>query len=138
MRRYQMPAAVVMLAVSATTVLAVKLISVKDEIEIGRQAQQQVKADVPELREDSVRSYVAGIGRTLAARTCNVQQCNVQRSVRRPTFNVRRAVRRATCRATCDVRRAMCYVRVPRVRRRRHPRVARSTERCTLNSARGE
>jgi hypothetical protein len=94
MRKYQMPAAVVMLAVSATTVLAVKLISVKDEIEIGRQAQQQVKADVPELREDSVRSYVAGIGRTLAARTCNVQ----------------RATCRATCDVPCDVRRATCHV----------------------------
>jgi predicted Zn-dependent protease len=68
MRTYRTPAAVAMLAVSASTVLAVKLISVKDEIEIGRQAQQKVKADVPELREESVRSYVAGVGRALATR----------------------------------------------------------------------
>jgi beta-barrel assembly-enhancing protease len=44
------------------------LISVNDEIALGRQAQQQVKAEVPGLADGTVTSYVQSIGRRLAAR----------------------------------------------------------------------
>jgi predicted Zn-dependent protease len=47
--------------------LAITLISVQDEIALGRDAQQQVKAKLPEVGGD-VASYVAGVGRRLAAR----------------------------------------------------------------------
>ena len=47
--------------------MAITLISVNQEIEIGREAQQQVKAKLPPVGGD-VRKYVAGIGRQLAAR----------------------------------------------------------------------
>jgi predicted Zn-dependent protease len=49
-------------------VSAASLISVNDEIVIGRQAQQQVRAQVPEVTDPAVRSYVHSIGRRLAAR----------------------------------------------------------------------
>ena len=44
------------------------LISVEDEITLGRQAQQQVRKEVPPLDDGTVRTYVAAIGRRLAAR----------------------------------------------------------------------
>jgi beta-barrel assembly-enhancing protease len=48
-------------------VAALSLISVNDEIALGRQAQQQVRAEVPELNDSSVAGYVGSIGRRLAA-----------------------------------------------------------------------
>jgi predicted Zn-dependent protease len=48
-------------------VAALSLISVNDEIVLGRQAQQQVRAEVPELGDSAVASYVSSIGRRLAA-----------------------------------------------------------------------
>ena len=45
------------------------LISVGDEIALGKQAQQQVRKEVPRLTDATVENYVAGIGRRLAART---------------------------------------------------------------------
>lgn len=47
---------------------AAALISVEDEIQIGREAQAQVKAKVPELTDGDVQRYVSRIGRPLAAR----------------------------------------------------------------------
>lgn len=47
-------------------IAALSLISVQQEVEIGRQAQQQVKKEVPELRDRAVANYVAGVGRRLA------------------------------------------------------------------------
>jgi beta-barrel assembly-enhancing protease len=44
------------------------LISVNEEIALGRQAQQQVRKDVPQLTDRSVASYVQSIGKRLAAR----------------------------------------------------------------------
>jgi predicted Zn-dependent protease len=44
------------------------LISVSDEIQMGKQTQQEVRRQVPELQDRDVRAYVAGIGRRLAAR----------------------------------------------------------------------
>ena len=52
----------------AVPAAAVSLISVKDEIEIGQQAQQQVRKQVPELADREITAYVASIGRQLAAR----------------------------------------------------------------------
>jgi beta-barrel assembly-enhancing protease len=52
----------------AAPALALSLISVKQEVEIGRQAQQQIKRDVPEVRDAAVTEYVASIGRRLASR----------------------------------------------------------------------
>ena len=43
------------------------LISVEDEIAIGKQAQQQVRKDVSSLGDAEVRTYVTGLGRRLAA-----------------------------------------------------------------------
>jgi predicted Zn-dependent protease len=48
-------------------VAALSLISVNDEIALGKQAQQQVRAEVPELSDSAVASYVSSIGRRLAA-----------------------------------------------------------------------
>ncbi|MBI2833053.1 MAG: M48 family metalloprotease [Acidobacteria bacterium] len=52
---------------SCTTAFAVSIVSVRDEIEIGRQAQAQVRAQVPEVNDSLVRGYVASIGRRLVA-----------------------------------------------------------------------
>jgi predicted Zn-dependent protease len=48
-------------------VLALSLISVQQEVELGRQAQQDVKKEVPEVRDAAVVSYVSGLGRRLSA-----------------------------------------------------------------------
>jgi predicted Zn-dependent protease len=49
-------------------VVALSLISVQQEVELGKQAQQEVKKDVPQVRDAAVVNYVAGLGRRLAAR----------------------------------------------------------------------
>src|SRR5918993_1776966 len=56
------------LGLSTTAIGALRLISVKDEIALGRQAQQDVRRQVPELRDRVVSNYVESIGRRLAAR----------------------------------------------------------------------
>ena len=48
-------------------IAAITLISVTDEIKLGREAQKQVRASTPEVGGD-VAAYVAGVGRQLAAR----------------------------------------------------------------------
>lgn len=45
-----------------------ELISVSDEIQIGKQTQQEVRRQVRELQDRDVRTYVTDIGRRLAAR----------------------------------------------------------------------
>jgi beta-barrel assembly-enhancing protease len=55
------------LAATPAAVATIELVSVKDEIAIGREAQQQVKAKLPEVGGD-VLAYVAGVGRRLTAR----------------------------------------------------------------------
>ncbi len=47
--------------------VALSLVSVRQEVEIGRQAQQEVKKEVPEVHDAAVARYVSGIGRKLAA-----------------------------------------------------------------------
>ncbi|HSL20851.1 MAG TPA: M48 family metallopeptidase [Vicinamibacterales bacterium] len=48
--------------------MAVSLISVEQEIDVGRQANQQVKKQTPEVTDPAVLAYVREIGRVLAAR----------------------------------------------------------------------
>jgi predicted Zn-dependent protease len=50
----------------AVTADGVKLISVADEVKLGRQAQKEVKAEIPEVG-GAAKAYVAAIGRRLAA-----------------------------------------------------------------------
>ena len=52
----------------ASTTAAVTLISVEQEIEIGREANAEVKKEVPALTDAAVVGYVRDIGRQLAAR----------------------------------------------------------------------
>jgi len=47
---------------------AMQLISVPDEIAIGKQAQAKVKKETPQVKDPVVQAYVARIGRRLAAR----------------------------------------------------------------------
>jgi predicted Zn-dependent protease len=56
------------LVVASATVLGLALISVKDEIALGREVQKQVTAKVPRVTDRAVTSYVASVGRRLAAR----------------------------------------------------------------------
>lgn len=57
------------LMVSATTATGgLQLLSVKDEIALGREAQQRVRQQVPALRDAAVVNYVRSVGRRLAAR----------------------------------------------------------------------
>ena len=58
-----------LLAMSAAWVSAqVRLISVDDEIRMGRESQQQVRRQVPELTDREVNTYIASVGRRLAVR----------------------------------------------------------------------
>ncbi len=52
--------------VAAPAAAASSLISVDEEIEIGREANAQVRKEVPELRDAEVRRYLLGIARRLA------------------------------------------------------------------------
>ena len=53
---------------SATGAETLSLISVSDEIAMGRQAQQQVRRTVPVLADAEVTAYVTRVGKRLAAR----------------------------------------------------------------------
>jgi predicted Zn-dependent protease len=57
-----------MLLLFAPAMAALSLISVQQEIEIGRQAQQEIKKEVPQVRDAALANYVAGVGRRLVAR----------------------------------------------------------------------
>ena len=63
-RLLALPAAIAL----AAPVAALALLSVDEEIALGRQAQQQVRKDVPSLTDRTIASYVASIGRQLASR----------------------------------------------------------------------
>jgi predicted Zn-dependent protease len=47
---------------------ALQLVSVKDEIAIGRKAQQQVRQQVPALRDATVNRYIDSLGARIARR----------------------------------------------------------------------
>ncbi len=66
LKRATFTLALVLSAGSATGGL--QLVSVNDEIAIGRKAQQQVRQEVPRLRDTTITNYVAGLGRRIAAR----------------------------------------------------------------------
>ncbi len=55
------------LMIVGAPVVALSLVSVQQEVEIGRQAQQEVKKEVPEVNDAAVTRYVSAIGRKLAA-----------------------------------------------------------------------
>jgi predicted Zn-dependent protease len=59
--------AVFSLAVS-TVAPAISLVSVEDEIAIGREAQAQISRQTPQVSDRSVTSYVERLGRALASR----------------------------------------------------------------------
>jgi len=50
-----------------TMLLAIQLVSVSDEIAIGKQAQAEIRRQTPELTDSPVTSYVSHVGRQLAA-----------------------------------------------------------------------
>jgi predicted Zn-dependent protease len=55
------------LALPAAPLSAVAIVSVEEEIAIGRQAQQQVRKEVPVLSDRTVATYVTSVGRRVAA-----------------------------------------------------------------------
>jgi predicted Zn-dependent protease len=55
-----------MAAVGSTALLAIQLVSVADEIAIGKQAQTEIRRKTPELTDATVRAYVSRIGGQLA------------------------------------------------------------------------
>lgn len=66
----RVPASVLVLALcagSATGARAFNLISVDQEVQIGRQAQAEVRRQVPEVRDRAVTAYVQSLGRAIAA-----------------------------------------------------------------------
>jgi predicted Zn-dependent protease len=50
---------------ASTAIGALNLISVNDEVAIGRKAQQQVRRQVPELRDATVNRYIDNLGRRI-------------------------------------------------------------------------
>lgn len=60
--------AATLIATAVTTGAQVRLISVEDEIQLGRQAQAEVRKQVPELTDREVKAYVTSVGRRLAGR----------------------------------------------------------------------
>jgi predicted Zn-dependent protease len=64
--RRPLAAAVATALVSTGSLTALQLISVKDEIAIGRQAQTEIRQQVPELSDAQTRTYVTALGRGLA------------------------------------------------------------------------
>jgi predicted Zn-dependent protease len=60
--------AALVVGASTTGIGALRLISVNDEIALGRQAQQEVRRQVPELRDSVVSAYIENLGRRIAAR----------------------------------------------------------------------
>jgi len=63
------PVLAVALALLASLPLAaISLISVNDEIKLGRETQGQVRKQVPQLADQAITDYVTKVGRRLAAR----------------------------------------------------------------------
>jgi beta-barrel assembly-enhancing protease len=56
-----------LLMCASVSTAAINLVSVEQEIEIGRQANAQMQKQMPELRDAEVSEYVRGIGRRLVA-----------------------------------------------------------------------
>lgn len=60
-------------AIGSGSVAAFQLVSVKDEIEIGRQAQQEVRRETPQVRDARVREYISDLGTALAQHASGAQ-----------------------------------------------------------------
>ena len=60
-------ATVAVVVVASAAAIAIQLVSVSDEIAIGKQAQAEIRRKTPELNDSMVRDYVSRIGRQLAA-----------------------------------------------------------------------
>ncbi len=58
----------ILVVLSAVTASGMAIISVKQEIELGREAQREVRKQVPEVSDAQVKAYIAGSGRRLVAR----------------------------------------------------------------------
>lgn len=54
-------------AIGSASVAAFQLVSVRDEIAIGQQAQEEVRKQTPQIGDAQVREYVSALGRRLAA-----------------------------------------------------------------------
>ena len=65
-----MPRVLILLCLMSASAAAAQftLISVDDEIQLGKEAQQQVRKQVPVVTDATVRSYISGLGRRLAVR----------------------------------------------------------------------
>jgi predicted Zn-dependent protease len=61
-------AVLLVLLLGTTAAYALSLISVKDEIAMGRDAQQQVRKAVPSVGDSEVTAYVERLGKSLSAR----------------------------------------------------------------------
>ncbi|MDQ3030228.1 MAG: M48 family metallopeptidase [Actinomycetota bacterium] len=61
------PTATFALVVGSGTVAAIQLVSVEDEIKLGRDAQQAIRKEMPEVRDTAVRGYVSSLGERLSA-----------------------------------------------------------------------
>jgi len=57
----------VVIVILSATVSAIQLVSVQDEIAIGKQAQVEVRKQTPQLGDAAVQAFVTRIGRQLAA-----------------------------------------------------------------------
>lgn len=60
-------AVLAIMVASSTAVGALSLVSVNQEIELGRQAQAEVQSQVPRVPDASVAAYAASLGRRIAA-----------------------------------------------------------------------
>ena len=60
-------ALVLALTIGSGSVAAFQLVSIRDEIEIGQQAQQEVQRQTPQVRDRAIRQYVASLGERLAS-----------------------------------------------------------------------
>lgn len=67
MRRRRLSMALLLVLACGSSVGALSLVSVEQEIAIGRQAQQEVRSQVPVVRDPDVAGYVQRLGRRLAA-----------------------------------------------------------------------
>jgi predicted Zn-dependent protease len=54
-------------ALGSSSVAAFQLLSVQDEIQIGRDAQAELLRELPQVRDPAVRNYVSSLGRELAS-----------------------------------------------------------------------
>src|SRR4029450_9052166 len=64
----RLPAVVVVFALAFAPVTALSLISVSDEIAMGRDALKQVRKSVPVVADPALNTYVTQVGKQLTAR----------------------------------------------------------------------